>query len=204
MAATLPAPSPVSLRERRQLMRRVHELGPTEHAEIYRILCEGDVDHMQNNNGVFVNLSNVRDDVVRRIQSFVDFCHDNKHDLDEYDKRLSECKMSQNYMKAAAMLGKGGSAPSCGAPGASSPCGVQGGELAAANQPVRHAPPPGVSVLPPASSMGLLGAAPAGPASCKFTVAKKKYAKRLATAAAASSCAPEGSWGTELVAEAYD
>ena len=90
---------PVTTRDRKLLMRRVQELGATEHAEIYRILCDSGVEHMQNSNGVFVNLSRVNDEVVHRIRAFVDFCHDNKRHLDAYDKRMCECKQSQEYQR---------------------------------------------------------------------------------------------------------
>jgi hypothetical protein len=78
-------------------MQRTQELGPTEHEEIFKILRSHNIDHTQNNNGVFVNLNRVPDATIHEVQRFVDFCFDNKQDLDEYDKRLNECKLSQNY-----------------------------------------------------------------------------------------------------------
>jgi hypothetical protein len=88
-----------SVRERRLLMQRTQELGPTEHEEIFKILQRHDVGHTQNNNGIFVNLSTVPDAVVAEVQRFVDFCFDNKQEMDDYDKRINECKLSQNYDK---------------------------------------------------------------------------------------------------------
>ena len=86
-----------TVRHRRLLMQRIQELGSTEHEEIFKILQRNNVNHTQNNNGVFVNLSSVDDDVVEQVQRFVDFCFHNNHELDEYDKRINECKISQNY-----------------------------------------------------------------------------------------------------------
>jgi hypothetical protein len=80
-------------RERQLLMQRVQELGSTEHEEIYNIIQKHGVGFMENNNGLFVNLSSVSDEVLRKIQEFVAFCMANKSSLDEYDKNLNECKL---------------------------------------------------------------------------------------------------------------
>lgn len=85
-----------SIRERKLLMQRIQELGSTEHAEIFKMLSASGIDYSQNNNGVFVNLSAVPPSVLREINTFVSFCIDNNHNLIEYDKRMSECKMNTN------------------------------------------------------------------------------------------------------------
>jgi hypothetical protein len=60
--------------------------------EIYGIITQHGIEHTRNKNGVFVNMSTLPNDVVHTIHQFVSFCHDNKIVLDEYDKRLNECK----------------------------------------------------------------------------------------------------------------
>ena len=90
---------PLSHREQKLLMSRVSELGPTEHEEIFNMLTSEGVQYMQNRNGVFVNLSGVAGGVMRRIQSFVTFCIDNKTSLDEYDNHLNEQKFTQTFEK---------------------------------------------------------------------------------------------------------
>lgn len=82
---------------RKALTHRIHGLGPTEHEEIFKILKAAGVNHTQNQNGVFINLSSVDDAVVDRIRAFVEFCYENKRKLDEYDKRLNECKITQRF-----------------------------------------------------------------------------------------------------------
>jgi hypothetical protein len=86
-----------NVRQRKLLLQRTNELGPTEHEEIFKILTSIGVDHTKNKNGVFINLSRVPDAVVDRIKKFVDFCLENKTNLDEYDKRLNAVKLSHNY-----------------------------------------------------------------------------------------------------------
>lgn len=81
-----------SVRDRQILTQRIGELGPTEHMEIYGIISKNNIDHTRNKNGVFVNMTTLPNEVVHTIHQFVSFCHDNKLVLDEYDKRLNECK----------------------------------------------------------------------------------------------------------------
>jgi hypothetical protein len=81
-----------SARDRQILTQRIGELGSTEHREIYGIIKQHNIEHTRNNNGVFINMTVLPNDVVDVIHKFVAFCHDNKVSLDEYDKRLNECK----------------------------------------------------------------------------------------------------------------
>lgn len=80
------------------LMQHVQRLGPTEHREIFNIISRYDIiRYMQNNNGIFVDLTTIPDDVMQDIQKFVDYCYHNNGHLDEYNNRLVECKINQNY-----------------------------------------------------------------------------------------------------------
>jgi hypothetical protein len=85
------------VRDRKLLSHRISELGETEHQGIFNILSRNDISHTRNRNGVFVNLSTIPDDVLAQISAFVMFCMDNKVDLDEYEKRMNECKIRQDY-----------------------------------------------------------------------------------------------------------
>lgn len=95
---------PFTLRERRLLVQQVQELGPTEHEEIYNLLNGAGLDHMRNRNGVFFNLTNVPDELMHRLQTFVTFCITNKTRLDEYDKLLNERKLGLSVPASAATV----------------------------------------------------------------------------------------------------
>ncbi len=81
-----------SIRDRQILSQRISELGPTEHNEIFSIINQHAIEYTRNKNGVFVNMTTMTNEVIHTINQFVCFCHDNKLNLDEYDKRLNECK----------------------------------------------------------------------------------------------------------------
>ena len=61
-----------------------------------KIVKKSNVTYSQNKNGIFFNLSNLPDDFVKEIDDLVNYCMSNKKDLDEYDKIINECKMSNN------------------------------------------------------------------------------------------------------------
>ena len=173
-----------TLRERRKLMLLTQELGATEHAEIFKILQGNGVSHTQNNNGVFVNLSRVPDAVLEQVDRFVGFCIDNKHDLDEYDKRLNECKLSNNYDR---FLGPS----STDAEAACAPMASRQPQPAAAEpyRPFAHAPPASVTSI----AKRIMNS--------KFHQATKRFSKRRVADRKASDAVDLAS--NELVAEPY-
>lgn len=59
----------------------------------------------QNRNGVFLNFKKVPPETVVQIEKFVDFCNLNRPDLDEYDKRIKECKLNKDISKVIQMSG---------------------------------------------------------------------------------------------------
>lgn len=81
---------------RKVLMDKIATLGSTEHAEIFRILKKHDIPHTQNKNGIFINITSVAPEVVKEVSDFVRFCAHNNKELEEYDKRLNQCKLYQN------------------------------------------------------------------------------------------------------------
>lgn len=83
-------------RVRKILMEKISLLSDTEHYEIFKLLRESGIPFTQNRNGIFLNFKNVPDNIIASIDQFVSFCFANKKDLDEYDKRLNECKLNNN------------------------------------------------------------------------------------------------------------
>jgi hypothetical protein len=81
-------------RARKVLAEKIKQLGQTEHDELLRILKSHGVPYTQNSNGVFINISAVDNDAISQLDDFVKFCIHNMQELDDYDKRLNECKQN--------------------------------------------------------------------------------------------------------------
>lgn len=82
---------------KRSLFDKINTLSSTEHEEILKIIQQNDVSFSKNKNGVFFNLSTLSDHVLKEIDEFVVYCVSNKRELDEYDKKLNECKINNNF-----------------------------------------------------------------------------------------------------------
>ena len=80
---------------RKNLLEKISGLSTTEHEEVFKIIKNNDIQFTQNKNGIFFNMSVLSDDVISEIDIFVTFCFKNSKELDEYDKKLNECKLSQ-------------------------------------------------------------------------------------------------------------
>lgn len=63
-------------------------LGSTEHEEIFKLLNARGVSHTRNNNGVFLNMTHLSDEIVGDLDRFLNFCLENMVKLDEYDKQM--------------------------------------------------------------------------------------------------------------------
>lgn len=86
-------------RQKKQLRDKINKLSQTEHEEIFKILKKNDISFTQNKNGVFFDISLLSDKIAIEVEEFVDFCINNKVELDEYDKQINECKMSNCFDK---------------------------------------------------------------------------------------------------------
>ena len=88
---------PLSHAQKRHLPDKISRLTATAHNEIFKIMKQHNINFSQNKNGVFSVLKDIPSDVLVEINNFVNFCIENNRDLDEYDKRMNECKISNNY-----------------------------------------------------------------------------------------------------------
>ena len=95
---------PITNKHKKQLFAKINSLCKTEHEEIYKIIRKYNHDNQsnpiafsQNRNGIFFNLSDIEDALYLELDKFVDFCITNKKDLDDYDKKINECKINNNY-----------------------------------------------------------------------------------------------------------
>lgn len=87
----------ISSRAKKQLRDKINRLSFTEHEEIFKILKNNRCNFTQNKNGTFFDISNIDHEVLKTVQQFVEFCICNKTELDEYDKKIKECKINNSF-----------------------------------------------------------------------------------------------------------
>ena len=78
--------------QKKRLLEKINHLGSTEHMEILRIINSHGVATTINKNGVFFNMTTLAPEIFQVIEEFVNYCYDNKIELDRYDQKLHECK----------------------------------------------------------------------------------------------------------------
>lgn len=64
-----------------------------EHGEIFKILQKHNVPFTKNKNGCFFNIAPINSEMVSEIERFVEYCQANKQNIEDYNKRLDECKL---------------------------------------------------------------------------------------------------------------
>jgi hypothetical protein len=81
---------------RKALKDYIATLGPFEHGEIFRMFEHHNVPYTRNKNGIFVNITSLDPTILEELAVFVKFCQKNNEELEDYDKRLNQCKLYQN------------------------------------------------------------------------------------------------------------
>lgn len=63
----------------------IHRLCQNEIDEIFKILHKNDCSYTQNNNGVFVNLNWLDEDILNNIKDYVSFCLCSQREITKYE-----------------------------------------------------------------------------------------------------------------------
>ena len=82
--------------KKKRLIETVSNLTTTEYMEIFNIFIEDKCQYSENINGVFINLNNVNEETVDRINNFIIFIKDKKEDLLSRDEEIQTIK--DNYI----------------------------------------------------------------------------------------------------------
>ena len=73
----------IQKKKRKDMVLEISNMHSIEHEEIFKIILEHDINYTKNNNGVFINLSKVNDDIIDKIQERITFYQKNSEYLDK-------------------------------------------------------------------------------------------------------------------------
>ena len=62
-----------SIKKKKKLLELVKNLSNIEYNEIFNIIQENNCQYSGNNNGIFINLQNVNDEIIDKIFNFLEF-----------------------------------------------------------------------------------------------------------------------------------
>lgn len=68
------------------LVESIQRLNSTEYEELFKLLHQNKCDYTRNNNGVFLNLSWLSEEVIQKLEMFVKFCHASRKEIQHYEE----------------------------------------------------------------------------------------------------------------------
>jgi len=83
---------PYTLTDKKGIMTKISNLKSKKHyIEIYKIIKENNVSYSQNINGIFINLTNIDDDILDKIVKYLNYTDSRNSEIDSefYNKILT-------------------------------------------------------------------------------------------------------------------
>jgi hypothetical protein len=72
-----------SLNDKKTIMTRINNLKNKKYyIEIYKIIKENNVLYSQNNNGIFINLTNIEDSILDKIVKYLNYIESRNSEID--------------------------------------------------------------------------------------------------------------------------
>lgn len=84
--------TPPSRDSRRQFYDDINILSKGEQEEIFRIIKKNNVSFSENSNGVFFDIATLDDDIFEKLQTFMNFCKEQRRSQAARDKQLEELR----------------------------------------------------------------------------------------------------------------
>jgi hypothetical protein len=80
----------------KKIIEDIESMTKDHHIEIFKIINNFNIKYTENNNGVFINMSNMSEDCLNKINNFVNFINENKKNIIEFEKIKEESKLKLN------------------------------------------------------------------------------------------------------------
>lgn len=74
--------------KRKNLVKSIETLTKDEHIGIFKLIRENTDKYTINDNGIFINLSILDDNVIDNLCDYIEFCEENRKDLERQDKKI--------------------------------------------------------------------------------------------------------------------
>lgn len=74
------------------IVKHIEVLSKDEQKELFKIIHENDTNYTRNNNGVFVNLSWVSDEIIEKVYTYIKYCIHSHNTIENAEKIQEEMK----------------------------------------------------------------------------------------------------------------
>lgn len=75
-----------------EIVKAIEGLSETEMEELFKILHLNKCEYTKNNNGIFINLSWQRRDLIQTIEKYIHFCQQSRNEVSKYQSMCDELK----------------------------------------------------------------------------------------------------------------
>ena len=76
----------------KRIKSRIENIDPKTHIDIFKIFKEYDVPFSENKNGIFINLSEVSNSVITKVDEYLDYLYNQECELNKLEKQKEEYK----------------------------------------------------------------------------------------------------------------
>lgn len=80
----------------RKIIDDIESMTKEHHIEIFKILKLYNIKYTENNNGIFINMTNINDECLNKINNYVNFINENKKNIIEFEKVKEESILKLN------------------------------------------------------------------------------------------------------------
>jgi len=67
------------------IQANVSKLTDSENLELFKIILDTDANYTKNNNGIFLNLNWINEDLLHKINSYISFCIKSQNEISKYE-----------------------------------------------------------------------------------------------------------------------
>jgi hypothetical protein len=76
----------------------ISQLSPNELEEVFKIIYKSNNNYSKNNNGVFINLTWINEEILIKINNYIDFCIKSHNEINKYENICNNFSDAMNSM----------------------------------------------------------------------------------------------------------
>ena len=77
---------------KKELIKDIKTLSTNEHIQVFSIIQNANVKYTENNNGIFINLSNINNTILNKLIKFVEYAKINNTELETTNKIIDKIR----------------------------------------------------------------------------------------------------------------
>lgn len=78
--------------KRKKVWEAIKGLMKSEQEELFRILLRNKIEYTENTNGIFFDVGKIESDVLEQIETFLNFCQQNRMDFERRNQDMEDLR----------------------------------------------------------------------------------------------------------------